>query len=146
MQDTFLLRFARHGTLLLLAGLLTGFGIGKFHSHHVGNSAHLAGLIGGFGLLAVGWLWPRLKLGRLWSELGAWAFILSMHLSWLGLVLMAAFGSAADTPSESVGPGAASWNLIAGPLIFVGAVLSVVATLIVLVGLRPARQGKGATG
>jgi hypothetical protein len=69
-----------------------------------------------------------------------------MHLSWLGLVLMAAFGSAADTPSESVGPGAASWNLIAGPLIFVGAVLSVVATLIVLVGLRPARQGKGATG
>jgi hypothetical protein len=143
MQDTLLLRFARHGTLLLLAGLLTGFGIGKFHSHQAGNSAHLAGLIGGFGLIAVGWLWPRLKLGRLWSQLGAWAFILSMDLSCLGLVLVAAFGSAADTPTESLGPGAASWNLIAGPLLLVGAVLSVVATLIMLIGLRPIHQGKG---
>jgi hypothetical protein len=143
MQDTLLLRFARHGTLLLLAGLLTGFGIGKFHSHHFGNAAHLAGLIGGFGLIAVGWLWPRLKLGRLWSQLGAWTLILSMDLSWLGLLLMAAFGSAADTPSESVGPSAASWNLIAGAVLLVGAVLSVVATLIMLIGLRPNRQGKG---
>jgi membrane associated rhomboid family serine protease len=51
MQDTLLLRFARHGMLLLLAGLLTGFGIGIFDSHHFANAAHLTGVIGGFGLL-----------------------------------------------------------------------------------------------
>lgn len=144
MQDTLLLRFARHGTLLLLAGLLTGFGIGKFPSHVTGNAAHLTGLIGGFGLIGVGWLWPRLKLGPLWSQLGAWSFILSMQLSWLGLALKAAFGSAPDTPLESVGNSAASWNLISAVFLSVGAILSVVATLIILVGLRPTRQSSGA--
>jgi len=144
MQDTLLLRFARHGTLLLLAGLLTGFGIGEFHSHHFGNAAHLTGLIGGFGLIAVGWLWPRLKLGPSWSQCGAWCFILSMHLSWLGLVLKAALGSAPDAPLESVGQSGAAWNVLSASIILVGAVLSVIATLITLVGLRPTFQSGGA--
>jgi hypothetical protein len=144
MQDTLLLRFARHGTLLLLAGLLTGFGIGKLHSHGTANAAHLTGLIGGFGLIAVGWVWPRLKLGPLWSQLGAWIFILFMHLSWFGLILMAALGSAPDTPVDSVGPSAASWNVISAWLLLVGVILSVVGTLIILKGLRPNPQSGGA--
>lgn len=144
MQDTLLLRFARHGTLLLLAGLLTGFGIGKFHSHQLGNAAHLAGLTGGFGLIAVGWLWPRLRLGPRWSQFGAWSFIASMHLSWLGLALKAALGSAPDAPLNSVGPGAGSWDAISGLILMVGAILSLVGALIMLVGLRPIRKGGGA--
>jgi hypothetical protein len=123
VQDTLFLRFARHGTLLLLAGLLIGFGIGKFHSHVTGNAAHLTGLIGGFGLIGVGWLWPRLKLEPLWSQLGSWSFILSMQLSWLGLALKAALGSAPDTPLVSVGNDAASWNVISGLFLLVGAIL-----------------------
>jgi hypothetical protein len=146
MQDTLLLRFARHGTLLLLAGLLTGLGIGKFHSHQLGNAAHLAGLIGGFGLIAVGWLWPRLRLGSRWSRFGAWSLIASMHLSWLGLALKAALGSASDAPLMSVGQGAASWDAISGLILLVGAILSLVGTLIMLIGLRPIRQSGSATG
>lgn len=145
-QDTLILRFARHGTLLLLAGLLTGIGIGKFHSHQLGNAAHLAGLIGGFGLIAVAWLWPRLSLGPRWSQVGAWSFILSMHLSWLGLALKAALGSAADAPLGSVGQGAASWDAISGFILLVGAVLSLVGALIMLIGLRALRQNGNATG
>jgi hypothetical protein len=114
VQNTLLLRFARHGTLLLLAGLLTGFAMAKFHSHHLGNAAHVTGLIGGFGLIAVGWLWPRLRLGPRWAQLGAWAFIASMYLSWLGLTLKAALGSAPDAPLDSVGQGAVSWDSISG--------------------------------
>jgi (hydroxyamino)benzene mutase len=142
MQDILFLRFARHGTLLLLAGLLTGFCIGKLHSHHLGNAAHLTGLIGGFGLIAVGWLWPRLRLGPRWSQFGAWIFIISMHLSWLGLAVKAALGSAPDAPSNSVGQGAASWDAISGFILLVAAVASVAATLILLAGLRPELQSR----
>ena len=141
VQDTLLLRFARHGTLLLLAGLLTGFGIGKFHSHHLGNAAHLTGLIGGFGLIAVGWLWPRLRLGPRWSQFGAWIFIISMHLSWLGLALKAALGSGPDAPLNSVGQSAGSWDAISGFILLFAALFSVASTLILLVGLRPDLQG-----
>ena len=140
MQDTLFLRFARHGTLLLLAGLLTGFGIGKFHSHHLANAAHLTGLIGGFGLIAVGSLWPCLQLGARWSQIGAWTFIISMHLSWLGLVLKGALGSAPDAPLNTLGPGAASWDAISGLVLMIAAVLTVAATVVLLVGLRQNRQ------
>jgi hypothetical protein len=143
VQDTLLLRFARHGTLLLLAGLLTGFGIGQFPSHHLGNAAHLTGLIGGFGLIAVGWLWPRLRLGARWSQFGAWIFIISMHLSWLGLALKGALGSGPDAPLNSVGQSAGSWDAVSGYILLVAALLSVAATLIMLVGLRPELQGRG---
>ena len=142
MQDTLHIRFARHGMLLLLAGLLTGFGFGKFHNHHAGDAAHITGLIGGFGLISVGWLWPLLKLGRLWLQIGAWSFILSMEFSWLGLFLRAALGSAPD--AVSIDASAASWNLIGGRFLFAGVILSVVGTLIALIGLRPIRQGGGA--
>jgi len=32
----------------------------------------LTGLIGGFGMIAVGLLWPKLNLGRFLSGAGAW--------------------------------------------------------------------------
>ena len=136
MHDTLLLRFARHGTLLLLAGLLTGFGMGKFHSHHLANAAHVTGLIGGFGLIAVGSLWSRLKLGPRWSQIGAWTFIISMHLSWLGLLLKAALGSAPDAPLNAVGQGAATWDAISGLILMIAAVLALGGTTILVVGLR----------
>jgi hypothetical protein len=124
LPDSLLFRFARHGTLLLLAGLLTGFAIGVFRNRHFSNAAHLTGVIGGFGLIAVGWLWPRLRLGPRWSQLGAWTFIISMYLNWFGLTLKAALGSASDAPLESVGNGAASWDAILGVVLPVAAVLS----------------------
>ena len=89
MLDALTLRFARHGVGLLLAGLLNGFVIGALPSHHFANAAHVTALIGGFGLLSVAWLWPRLRLGPLSSQIGAWTFIAAMHLNWLGLIVKA---------------------------------------------------------
>ncbi len=59
MQAPIDLRLARHGVIVLLLGLLTGFVIGRFHSRPLGDAAHLTGLIGGFGLIALGMLWPK---------------------------------------------------------------------------------------
>ena len=47
------LRLARHGAILLLLGMLTGFVIVNFHNQNLGNAAHLTGLIGGDGLIAL---------------------------------------------------------------------------------------------
>ena len=123
MQTPIDLRLARHGVMVVLLGLLTGFGIPRFHSPQFGNAAHLVGLIGGFGMVAFGLLWPRLNIGRLGSALGAWMIALSMYLSWLGLVLRGVFerGLGAQTGQVAVALGA--W-------------LSLFAVIVVLVGLR----------
>jgi hydroxylaminobenzene mutase len=84
------LRLARHGAILLLLGMLTGFVIVKFHNRGAGNAAHLTGLIGGYGLIALGLLWPKLNLGRFWSGAGAWITAVSLYLNWLGLVVKGA--------------------------------------------------------
>jgi (hydroxyamino)benzene mutase len=62
------LRLARHGAVVLLLGMLTGFVIGRFHNRNLGNAAHLTGLIGGYGLIALSPLWPKLKLPRNWRR------------------------------------------------------------------------------
>jgi hypothetical protein len=104
------LRLARHGAILLLLGMLTGFVIVDFHNRGAGNAAHLTGLIGGYGLIALGLLWPKLNLGR-WSGAGAWITAASLYLNWLGLVLQGRLwersqGSefTAPGPDRAVGP------------------------------------------
>lgn len=123
MQTPIDLRLARHGIIVLLLGLLTGFGIPRFHDPHLGNAAHLVGLIGGFGIVAFGLLWPRLNLGRSWSALGAWIAVSSMYLSWLGLVLRGVCGSGVGAQAGQVAVALGAW-------------LSLVAASVVLVGLR----------
>lgn len=119
------LRIARHGAIVLLLGMLTGFFIGRFHSHNLGNAAHLTGLVGGYGLITIGLLWPRLDLGPAWSTAGAWVTIVSMYLNWAGLVLQDAFGGARNPLAHS------------GPVVLVFAiVLSLMSVAITLVGLR----------
>jgi (hydroxyamino)benzene mutase len=117
------LRLARHGVIVLLLGLLTGFGIPHLHSRQLGNAAHLVGLIGGFGIVTFGLLWPRLNLGRFWSTAGVWMTALSMYLSWLGLVLLGVFES---------GP----WGRAGQVAVALGGWLALFAAVVVLVGLR----------
>ena len=83
MHTSIDIRMARHGAILLLLGMLTGFVIGSFHSRSTGNAAHLTGLIGGYGLIALGLLWPKLNLSRAWSLAGARITVASMYLNWL---------------------------------------------------------------
>lgn len=120
MQAPIDLRLARHGVIAVLLGLLVGFVIPRFHNSHLGNAAHLVGLIGGYGMIALGLLWPRLNLGRFWSIAGVWMTALSMYLSWLGLVLKGRF--ALDGAGQIA--------------LALGAWLSLFATIVVLVGLR----------
>jgi hypothetical protein len=94
MQTSIDLRLARHGAIVLLLGLLIGFVITRFHNRSIGDAAHLVGLIGGFGMIALSTLWPKLNLGRSLSTVGVWVTVACMYLNWLGVVLLGGFGGA----------------------------------------------------
>ncbi len=133
------LRLARHGAILLLLGMLTGFVIGDFHNRGVGNAAHLTGLIGGYGLIALGLLWPKLNLGRFWSGAGAWITAASLYLNWLGLVLQGGFGSGPQAPSSPRLGSTVLWDRAGGIILAIAVLLSLLSVLIVLIGLRKLR-------
>ncbi len=129
------LRLARHGAILLFLGMLTGFLIGNSHNPHAANGAHLTGLIGGYGLISLGLLWPKLKLARLWSAVGAWVTAVSLYLNWVGLFVLAEFGSgpnAANAPH--LGP-IALWDRAGGFTLMIAVILSLASGIFVLVGL-----------
>ena len=136
MQIPIDLRLARHGVIVLLLGLLTGFVIGNFHNRSAGDAAHLVGLIGGFGIMALGLLWPRLDLAPSWSSAGAWITALSMYLNWLGVVLRGWLGSGPKATDPPLLGSPVFWDHASGWIISAGAMLSLLSTLIVLFGLR----------
>ncbi len=125
MQTSIDLRLARHGAIVLLLGLLIGFVITKFHNRGAGDAAHLVGLIGGFGMIALSTLWPKLSLGRSLSTVGAWVTVACMYFNWLGVVLLGGF------------PGAPQfWDRAAHVLLQAAVWLSLISTGVVLFGLR----------
>jgi hydroxylaminobenzene mutase len=130
------LRLARHGAILLLLGMLTGFVIGSFYNRGSGNAAHMTGLIGGYGLIALGLLWPRLKLGRSWSSAGAWITALSLYLSWLGIVLQGGFGSGGGATNSALSGSTLLWDYAGRVVLAIAIVLSLFSVIIVLFGLR----------
>jgi (hydroxyamino)benzene mutase len=135
METPIDLRVARHGAILLFLGMLTGFVIVDFHNRGVGNAAHLTGLIGGYGLIALGLLWPKLNLGR-WSGAGAWVTAASLYLNWLGLVLQGGFGSGPKAPGSTRLGSTTLWDHIGGIVLMLAVLLSLLSGLIVLIGLR----------
>jgi hydroxylaminobenzene mutase len=136
MQTPIDLRLARHGAILLLLGMLTGFVIVMFHNRNAGNAAHLTGLIGGYGLIALGLLWPKLNLGRFWSGAGAWITAVSLYLNWLGLVVKGGFGSGPKITNSPLRGSTLLWDHAGGVVLTIAVILSLLSVLIILIGLR----------
>jgi (hydroxyamino)benzene mutase len=129
------LRLARHGAILLLLAMLTGFVIGNLHNRDVGNAAHLTGLIGGYGLIVLGLLWPRLSLGRVGSAAGAWITAASLYLNWLGLIFKG-LGAGPKAPSSPLLGPTLMWDRAGAVALTLAVLLSLSSVVIVLIGLR----------
>lgn len=139
MQTSIDLRLARHGAIVLLLGLLLGFVITRFHNRGAGDAAHLVGLIGGFGLIGLSAVWPKLNLSRAWSAAGVWSTVVCMYANWLGCVFLA-LGSGAAVPGPAATGSAATasalpWDRGARVLLFGAVWLSLLSALILLFGL-----------
>src|SRR5580658_2776794 len=57
-------RLLWHGVFLFLLGLITGLAIPIINNHRMALSAHLEALLNGILLLALGCLWPQLRLSE----------------------------------------------------------------------------------
>lgn len=135
MRSQIDLRLARYGVILLLLGMLTGFVIHSFHNRGAGNAAHLVGFLGGYGLIAIGLLWPRLSLGRAWSVAGAWITVASLYLNWVGVMLLV-LGSGPAAAGMTI-PGPPSfWNDTASVVLKLAILTSLLSVIIILAGLR----------
>jgi len=133
------LRLARHGAILLLLAMLTGFVIGNVLNRGSGNAAHLTGLIGGYGLIALGLLWPRLKLGRRGSAVAAWITAASLYLNWLGLICKGLAGNPKAQASQV--PGSfLTWDRAGSIVLTLAVLLSLLSAIIILIGLRKLSQ------
>lgn len=130
-------RLMWHGMLLFLLGLFTGFAEPRFTNVRMGLAAHLEGVMNGILLLALGAIWPHVRLGRNAKAAAFWTALYSAYANWLFTTLAAIFGTGALSPITAPGFRAQAWqeSLVTAGLMSVGIVV-VLSTLIFLWGLR----------
>jgi hydroxylaminobenzene mutase len=130
-------RLMWHGMLLFLLGLFTGFAEPHFSNVRMGLAAHLEGVMNGILLLALGAIWPHVRLRRNAQAAAFWTALYSAYANWLFTTLAAIFGTGALSPITAPGFRAQAWqeSLVTAGLMSVGIVV-VTSTLIFLWGLR----------
>ncbi|MGD2114251.1 MAG: hydrogenase [Acidobacteriota bacterium] len=91
-------RLLQLGVLLFLLGLLTGFAIPALANPRMGLSSHLEGVLNGMFLLALGLIWPRLRLGSAAAAATYWLAIYGTFANWAATLLAAAWGAGRAMP------------------------------------------------
>ena len=125
------------GMFLFLLGLLSGFVVPRFVNPRLGLAAHLAGVMNGTFLLALGAVWAHVRLTPRRKTVAYWGVLYGAYTNWVVTTLAASFGTASLTPIAAAGRNGAPWqeSLVKFGFMSVGAVL-VASTLLVLWGLR----------
>lgn len=126
----------RHGFTLFLLAMLFVLAPDLYTNPRMAIAAHVAGLISGLFLIALGLVWNELELT---PGQARWTFrtALSMYLGWAAIVLAAVWGTSGATPIAGAGHAGAPWQESLLWLLFgVFAVAIVVCCVLVLLGLR----------
>ena len=130
-------RLMFHGMVLFLLGLLTGFAEQHFSNVRMGLAAHLEGVMNGTFLLAIGAIWPQVRLSSAVKTTAFWTVLYGSYVNWFMTVLAAAFGTAVLSPITGVGHSGQPWQenfVLAG---FLSVAIAIVASsAIILWGLR----------
>ena len=138
MQDQ-ACRLLWHGIFLFLLGLVTGLAIPIISNHRMGLSAHLEGLLNGIFLVALGYLWPQLRLSTGALSAAFWLVLYGTYANWVFTLLGAILGTSALTPQAGAGFSAPRWAEV---LVGFGLVSLSSAMLIVCVILLFGLSGK----
>lgn len=96
-------RLIRHGFILILLSLFTGFAIPAAEAPRLALSAHTIGLMSGILLLAIAGIWSRLALSEGQLKVTYWGWIYASYANWLGIFLGALTGAGRMTPLASKG-------------------------------------------
>ena len=104
-------RFMLVGALLVMAGLLTGLVSSSLANPRMGLSAHLAGMMGGTLLLALGAGWHHVRLAK---SVERWAFGLLVFgnvANWATVLLAAVLGAGRSMMPIAAGDhGGSAWQ------------------------------------
>lgn len=91
------------GFILILLGLLTGFGAPLFVSPRLGLASHVVGITGGLILIAFGSLANAFLLGRRAKGVMVWSWVYAAYANWLGCLIAALTGASRLTPIAGAG-------------------------------------------
>jgi len=130
-------RLLWHGVFLVLLGSLTGVPMPAYATPRLGVVAHLAGVLDGMLLMAVGLAWNDLLLEERAAKLTFRLSLYAAYAGWAPLVLAALFGTSRSTPLAGAGHVGTAWQ---EALVFAGLATFAVALFIqcglLLYGLR----------
>lgn len=134
------------GVLLFLVGLFNGLFVhfmtvpgATLAAPAQALAAHLVALMSGTFLIAVGLLWPRLRLSRMGSLAGVALALYSFYAGWAFNLLAGIWGAASVLPLSAGGAhGSTFQESLIGTGLFTVAVGMIVFCLLLLWGLRPA--------
>ena len=130
-------RLLWHGMFLFLLGLLTGFVEQKFNNPRMGLAAHLEGVMNGTFLVALGAIWPHVRLSRAAMRIAFWSVLYGTYVNWLMTMLAAIFGTAALSPITGAGHSGEAWQESLVMIGFMSVGIAIVASsVMVLWGLR----------
>ncbi|HVN28590.1 MAG TPA: hypothetical protein VMT64_08900 [Candidatus Binataceae bacterium] len=129
-------RLLWHGVLLFLLGLLTGLAIPIINNHRMGLSAHLEALLNGILLLALGCLWPQLRLSERAAGAAFGLALYGTYANWFFTLLGAILGTKALTPQAGAGFTASTLSeIVVGIGLVSLATGMVIVSVILLIGL-----------
>lgn len=129
-------RLLWHGIFLFLLGLITGLAVPIISNHRMALSAHLEGLLNGILLVALGYLWPQLRLSMGTLNATFWLALYGTYANWFFTLLGAVLGTSALTPQAGAGFSGPRWAevLVGFGLVTLSSAMMIVC-VILLVGL-----------
>lgn len=136
-MEEFRRRLMFHGMFLFLLGLVTGFAEQHFANVRMGLAAHLEGVMNGTFLIALGAIWPQVRLSPTTTTIAFWTVLYGTYVNWIITTLAAIFGTAALSPITGAGHSGLPWqeSLVTAGFLSVGGAI-VLASVLVLWGLR----------
>lgn len=96
-------RLLRLGMILFLLGLLTGFAIPGVANPRMGLASHLEGVMNGLFLVALGLVWPRLRLAGTARTAAFCLAVYGTFANWAATLLAAVWGAGASMPLAGQG-------------------------------------------
>ena len=123
-----------HGAMFLILSLVAGALIAMpgITNPRMAVSAHMAGLVTGPILLALGMAWPHLRLSPRTAARTERLLIVSLYLNFFFVGLAAVFGTSQSTPIAGAGHEGAAWQEILVTAGFGVAVLGISGAFVLL--------------
>jgi hydroxylaminobenzene mutase len=96
-------RLLRHGIILFVLGLATGRLVESLALPRMGLSSHLQGVMNGTFLVALGLVWPHLRLHALLLRAAYWLALVGTYLNWAVTLAAAAWEAGGMTMPLAAG-------------------------------------------